>query len=375
MAWVTPSNKVTGNLITAAIWNQDVVANPTQNRNDILALQADASALYSRPIPFVINNRFQVWQRGTSFTHTGAKAYFADRWAGRRGANAAGMTISRQATTVSQNIYKLRMQRDSGNSDVNSLILVTSLPTETVQGLRGKNMTLVVEALAGANFSAASNALNYRVSYDTSPNLSPDLNVGTNIVNSSWSITTSLVTYTANFTVPSNAQSLVIQLLYNPVGTAGAADYVELFNVDIAPQATNTAGIMPLSYELELLRCQRFFVRWTPAHGTSAPDYIGVGIMQLDTAARIVVNTPVAMRESATIVASGGFRVYGGVIVAGPGVANSGNLDETAITVIYQMSSVVNLYISTGTLSGTRGGVALMGLDTTNGYFQLSAEL
>ena len=28
MAWVSPSTRVTGTLITAAIWNQDVVANP-----------------------------------------------------------------------------------------------------------------------------------------------------------------------------------------------------------------------------------------------------------------------------------------------------------------------------------------------------------
>lgn len=28
MAWVTPSTRTTGDLITAAIWNQDVVANP-----------------------------------------------------------------------------------------------------------------------------------------------------------------------------------------------------------------------------------------------------------------------------------------------------------------------------------------------------------
>ena len=28
MAWVTPSSRSTGDLITAAIWNQDVVANP-----------------------------------------------------------------------------------------------------------------------------------------------------------------------------------------------------------------------------------------------------------------------------------------------------------------------------------------------------------
>lgn len=36
MAWVSPSTRTTGTLITAAIWNQDVVANPIALRTHVL---------------------------------------------------------------------------------------------------------------------------------------------------------------------------------------------------------------------------------------------------------------------------------------------------------------------------------------------------
>jgi hypothetical protein len=38
MAWVTPTTRTTGALITAAIWNQDVVENPIALRLGALAL-------------------------------------------------------------------------------------------------------------------------------------------------------------------------------------------------------------------------------------------------------------------------------------------------------------------------------------------------
>lgn len=74
MAWSSPSTRTTGTLITAAIWNQDVVDNPIDldTRNSSVS-----SLVQANP---VINGGFDVWQRGTSFAAISNGDYFADRW-------------------------------------------------------------------------------------------------------------------------------------------------------------------------------------------------------------------------------------------------------------------------------------------------------
>lgn len=42
MAWVTPTTRTTGALITAAIWNQDVVENPVALRTGAIAMTNQA---------------------------------------------------------------------------------------------------------------------------------------------------------------------------------------------------------------------------------------------------------------------------------------------------------------------------------------------
>lgn len=44
-AWVAPSSRTTGTLITAAIWNQDVVDNPTALKASITALEESVNFL------------------------------------------------------------------------------------------------------------------------------------------------------------------------------------------------------------------------------------------------------------------------------------------------------------------------------------------
>lgn len=39
MAWVTPSSRTTGELVTAAIWNQDAVQNPQYLYDELISLQ------------------------------------------------------------------------------------------------------------------------------------------------------------------------------------------------------------------------------------------------------------------------------------------------------------------------------------------------
>ena len=43
MAWSTPSSRATSDLVTSAIWNQDVVDNPTALRTGAIAVTSQAA--------------------------------------------------------------------------------------------------------------------------------------------------------------------------------------------------------------------------------------------------------------------------------------------------------------------------------------------
>ena len=72
MAWLTPSNRATGDLITAAIWNQDVVANPAY-------LKGQAGVvLFENSIAPTADTTFDV---GNSFTARWNNIYSMHHWA------------------------------------------------------------------------------------------------------------------------------------------------------------------------------------------------------------------------------------------------------------------------------------------------------
>ena len=74
MAWVTPSNRATGDLVTAAIWNQDVVANPAYLKGQAGVIVKENSIAPTLDNTFDIGNSFtarwrdmyamRIWQFG-----------------------------------------------------------------------------------------------------------------------------------------------------------------------------------------------------------------------------------------------------------------------------------------------------------------------
>ena len=87
MAWVTPATKTTGTLITAAIWNADVVANPQALRDGGIAIASQAAneiPYASSATQLTRNANFKF--DGTTFTTPGQIAFPATQ-AASAGAN------------------------------------------------------------------------------------------------------------------------------------------------------------------------------------------------------------------------------------------------------------------------------------------------
>lgn len=205
----------------------------------------------------IINGNFDVWQRGTSFTDFSTTKYTADRWTSYC-ANTA-TTISRQdGTGVSGSQYCIRLQRTVGNTGTDMWTLNHGLETTDSIKFRGKKLTLSFYARAGANYSAStiSSTIYSGKGTDQSPwSFTTDTSIGgcDNTITTTWtkfSVTTTNV-------VASDVTQLRIAFARSSSGTAGAADYCEIAQVQLC--AGDVAlPFMPKSFEEELRDCRRY---------------------------------------------------------------------------------------------------------------------
>ena len=246
----------------------------------------------------VLNSAMQVWQRGTTFAISNTSAYTADRWQGRVTA-ACTTSFSRQTTSDTTNLpniqYATRVQRTSGQTALPYLILEQSFESVNSIPFAGKTVTLSFYARAGANFSAASSQLGIQLysGTGTDQNISGTYTGLTAVVNQTPTLTTTWQRFSYSGSVASTATELAISMLYQTVGTAGAADYFEVtgFQIDIGsvalPFRTYAATIQG-----ELDACMRYFqlIKVGQAWGT----------FYSTSAAALMVGLPVPMRVTPT---------------------------------------------------------------------------
>lgn len=212
------------------------------------------------------NSDFFYTQRNEAKTYSvHGSAYLADRWIRNNGGNvnAANFTqvVSNPASSV---VSSMRMGRVSGSSDVNTVYLVQSLTTKDSIKYAGKTVCLSFLLKKGANFSGA----NFRATLFTGTGvdqaaISAWTGAVSNVIMSpaSASISTSIFQkFYAVAQIPSNATQLGIRLDYTPVGTAGAADYMEIsqvmFNEGRGPAKWSLKG---KDYGGELIKCMAFY--------------------------------------------------------------------------------------------------------------------
>jgi hypothetical protein len=319
------------------------------------------------------------WQRGPSFTGiANTPTYTADRWFAVGGVSSS-ISVSQATgiTGVPGFSQALQFGRASGNA--NTAVISLGQVIETLDSIRtqGQQVTLSFWALAGANWSPASANLNVQLVSGTGTNQS-----AANLVAGSWTGYTSLtlapqqgaVAAAANFaqpitatwtryaftaTVPIGCSQLGVLFNATPVGTAGAADYVQIMGVqlEIGAQAT------PFEHrdiEVELAIAQRYFFNIAePGSGV----VVGAGMVAGTNAEIIFIPLPVQMRTAPTVTVSAGSFKFN---IAGT---------PTAVAGFAAGATHTPNYISlVGTTTATSGQGTLLQGGGGAGFVQASAD-
>ena len=347
------------------------------NGDTLVADSAQSTGLrYNPPVGSlanpVINGGFDIWQRGTSSTTTGA--YLADRW---WNGNLTGATYSRQTTSDTTNLpniqYCLRMQRNSGVTSTDGCNAVQSFETVNSIPFAGKTVTLSFYARKGA---------------DLSSNLKVYLHSGTGTDQFYWTgytggaspitatlstsnLTTTWQRFAYSGTISASATELSLQFLKESSGTAGAADYVEFTGVqlDVGTWTASTAPTFRRSggtIQGELSACQRYYYR---ANADSVYTAYGNGLGESTTTVAIVFQMPVPMRVTPTSIDYSNVAVYDG-----DGLITT----PTSFSLTAANSSKDRAWINWGKSGGgivDKAPYIMLANNTTSSYIGVSAEL
>lgn len=226
--------------------------------------------------PFLTNGRFDVWQASTSLaiaasTTATASIYAADQWCMETSANQACVVSQQTGTGTAR--YRVRVQRNAGQTGTTALRFQQPLEIWDVIRLRGQIVTVSCTAKAGANFSGA---LRMKILTGTGTegrrtNASAYTSEATPL-DLAMSLTTTDATFTGTSTaISASATQAALVFEWTPSGTAGAADWFELQDVWLDFGAV--ANAMPYEPVQQVLaRCQRHFqiLRLSAGFGAAA---------------------------------------------------------------------------------------------------------
>jgi len=233
----------------------------------------------------LINGDMRINQRGSSYTSVG---YTLDRWyMGVTGAYTVSQSTSTPPTGF-QNF--MRVQRTSGSTNTAVPQIAQSLETSASIPLQGKQVTVSFYARAGANYSASSNTLNYRIYGGTGTDQNVFSYTGQAIVQDlSVTLTTSWQRFTYTTTALTSYNEYGLFFFSSPTGTAGADDYFDITGIQLEQ------NIQPTPFEqrpigVELALCQRYFFKFVGAAIT------WLSFQYAGTQYRLTLPHPVSMR-------------------------------------------------------------------------------
>jgi hypothetical protein len=351
-------NYATGDILTAT------------NMNDVGgAINLLDGAQYAGAKNRVLNSNFSVWQRGTTGAGSGT-AFVADRWQAYRGTT--GSTFSRQATNDTTNLpfiqYCIRAQRDSGNTSTTPYSIGQNFESVNSIPLAGKTVVLSFYARAGANYSAASGALevNLATGTGTDQNIYTGLTGRANPILQNATLTTTWQRFTYSATLATTATQVAMSFAATPVGTASTNDYFEVTGVQLEA-ANSVSNYAPngATYQAELAACQRYYYR---QGGDALYQRYAQGQFTSTTAFQIYQQLPVTMRVTPTSIEYATLTTYNAV----PGlIATTG-----AVVLTSDSSKNVASVGGAVTAGGVTGAtVALLANNSLSSYLAFSAEL
>jgi hypothetical protein len=373
---IAPAAK--GDLVVGSATNDASVLAVGSNGDTLLADSAATTGLRWSAQPSasnpVINGAFDVWQRGTSFvpSTTGGTSYTADRWSAYR--NATGSTVNRQTVSDSTNLpniqYAIRVQRDSGNSSTQGILLGNPFEIANSIPFAGKTVTLSFYARAGANYSAASSALAVVVLQGTGSSETNPLFSGytgqSAVLNTTSTLTTTWQRFSHTFSFATTATQFMPYFQTTPVGTASTNDWFELTGVQI------DVGSVALPFRRsantlqgELAACQRYFQIIADGSGQS----ISMLAAYSSTNAYGVYQSKVTMRTTPTIYQVSGTNYF---LILGNGLDNDTFDSVTALE--NGSSNAVRFSITSG-ISMTQGYSYWFQTNNASARLGLQAEL
>ena len=205
----------------------------------------------------VCNPNFAVNQRHGTAANTTINTYAMDRW--RSYGGPGDFSWYTKSDAGEGDGFYSRFQRTASTSQVNQMGMAQGLESVDSKHLAGKEVTLSFRAKAGANWSPTSGNIGFVAVGGEGTDQSPvGMTTAANFIGITAALTTSWVTYSGTGTIPADKTQISFQISWTPVGTAGAADYVDIRNVQLELGATATT-FEHRSFCEEYDLCKRYY--------------------------------------------------------------------------------------------------------------------
>jgi hypothetical protein len=245
---------------------------------------------------------------------------------------------------------------------------VLSQSMETINSIpfAGKTVTLSLYARRGANYSATSNFMGFRLWTGTGTDENLASYTGAAIpLDGSATLTTTWQRFTVTGTVATSATEIAVQIYGTPTGTAGAADFFEVTGVQLdvgsvaLPYRTN-AG----TFQGELAACQRYYYRNVANGAFTVLSTLGAA--ETATSCRFTIQHPVTMRIAPTTIDFSTLSVY----------SPSGGTNSAISTFANVYAGTQVNLVAAGVTGLTANAVYMLySNNSTSAYFGFSAEL
>jgi hypothetical protein len=322
----------------------------------------------------VLNSAFQVWQRGTTFTASSATTgYTADRWLGYR--SVAGGTISRQTTSDTTNLpniqYCARVARDVGNTSTATINFYNIFESVNSIPFAGKTVTLSFYARAGANYSSTTTNVLLTTGTGTDQNILSGFTGQTNAISSTVTPTTTWARYTYTATLATTATQISIGIIQNPLGTAGAADYLEITGVQLEVGSVATQfKTFSATIQGELAACQRYYYRTV---ATNTNGVFGMAQASAATGGWMSFQYPVSMRIAPSTIETTGTASNYAMFNSTSGLIACSSVPSLLASYSSNTNSLINVSVASGLVAGNAS--IFYANSTATAYLGFSAEL
>lgn len=285
---------------------------------------------------------FEVWQQGTSIAVAASTVgYTVDGWYLFTNASQA-TTVSRQAGNTNGSSYSCQVQRNAGQTGTLVYIFGGPLDVDELKKMAGQSVILQFNISTGANWSPSNGALSYAVYTGTgAPTKQYQGTYAGPVTAISGTVNpvqgaAATTTYSAIVPIPANIGQAEIQFTWNPVGTAGANDWLRIDDVDLRVVPAGITAIKPpferSDFVWDLERCRRHY-ETSYSYGTapgSASTFANCNSSRCITANAFLVTASCKVEKRAVSTVT----VYSANTANAPGkVWDNGNSTDLTATV------------------------------------------